>query len=65
MDLYQVSDVDTVLLCSDGLTEEVDDNAIHKRTMTNSTYKETAIKLIFISNDKSGSDNLSLVTEDV
>lgn len=64
-DLYQVSDVDVVLLCSDGLTEEVDANTIHKCTVTASTYKQAAIELISTANENGGSDNISVVIGDV
>ena len=64
-DFYQVSDVDTVLLCSDGLTEEVDDSTIHKRAVTASTHEEAAIELISTANDNGGSDNVSVVIGDV
>lgn len=64
-DFYQVSDVDTVLLCSDGLCEEVDDSTIHKRTVAASTYEEAAVALISTANDNGGSDNVSVVIGDV
>lgn len=64
-DFYHVSDIDTVLLCSDGLTEEVDENTIHKHAVTASTHEEAAIELISTANDNGGSDNVSVVIGEV
>ncbi len=51
---------DTVLLCTDGLTEMVDDGAIQK-VLTGHAPREAAQKLIIAANERGGVDNITVV----
>ena len=51
---------DTILLCSDGLTEMVDDPAIGK-LLTGCPPRESAKKLIKAANERGGVDNITVV----
>ncbi len=52
---------DTLLLCSDGLTDMVDDYTIRKSIIQNSTSKETVESLIQTALEKGGIDNITVL----
>lgn len=61
MDIFNVElDVDGIFLCSDGLTNMLDDNQIAKVLSENSTLKEKLEKLVFKANNRGGNDNISI-----
>lgn len=61
MDIFNVEpDVTGVFLCSDGLTNMLDDNQIVKVLNDNLTIKEKMEKLIYKSNNRGGNDNISV-----
>ena len=68
MDIFNVElGVDGVFLCSDGLTNMLDDNQISKVLNDNGTLQEKLEKLVFKANNRGGNDNISiayLVKED-
>jgi len=55
------SNDDTLLLCSDGLTEHVSDNKILTKINDNKNLKEAASALINLANDRGGTDNITLI----
>lgn len=60
-DFYQASVEDaTLLLCSDGLPEELRDRVIHDVVTSASTLKEATEELIARANGNGGSDNISV-----
>ncbi len=63
VDLFRVSleEGDTVLLCSDGLTNMVEDERITQVLLGEGTLKEKAHKLVDEANDNGGRDNISVV----
>ena len=63
VDLFRVSleDGDTVLLCSDGLTNMVEDERINEILHGEGTLREKAHKLVDEANDNGGRDNISVV----
>lgn len=61
MDIFDVDpNVDAVFLCSDGLTNMLDDNQINKVLNDNLSSKEKMEKLIYKSNNRGGNDNISV-----
>jgi len=53
---------DIYLLCSDGLTDLVDDNIIESMlNVVSSNLDETAQKLVEVANDNGGKDNISVI----
>ncbi len=61
MDIFNVDlDIDGIFLCSDGLTNMLDDNQISKVLNENSTLKEKLEKLVFKANNRGGNDNISI-----
>ena len=68
MDIFNVElGVDGIFLCSDGLTNMLDDNQITKVLNENGTLQEKLEKLVFKANNRGGNDNISiayLVKED-
>ena len=61
MDIFNVDlNIDGILLCSDGLTNMLDDNQISKVINGDGTIEEKLQKLIFKSNNRGGSDNISI-----
>ncbi len=61
MDIFDVeTDVDGILLCSDGLTNMLDDDQISKVLNEDTTIKEKISKLIIKSNNRGGTDNISV-----
>lgn len=61
MDIFDVErDVDGVMLCSDGLTNMLDDEQISKVLCEKSSIEEKLKKLIIKSNNRGGTDNISV-----
>lgn len=62
-DIYeeQLQTGDIVLLCSDGLTNMVDDASIHNILSSTKTLDEKADSLIELANKNGGQDNISVV----
>lgn len=61
MDIIEVeSDVDGVMLCSDGLTNMLDDEQIAKVLSDNNPIEERLSKLIVKCNNRGGTDNISV-----
>lgn len=53
-------DIDSILLCSDGLTTMLDNEQIEKVLLSDSNIEDKVIKLIRKSNNRGGSDNISV-----
>jgi protein phosphatase len=61
MDIFNVElGVDGIFLCSDGLTNMLDDNQITKVLNEDGTLKEKLEKLVFKANNRGGNDNISI-----
>ena len=61
MDIFNVElDIEGVFLCSDGLTNMLDDNQMSKVLSDNSTIQEKLEKLVFKANNRGGNDNISI-----
>lgn len=61
MDIFNVElTVDGIFLCSDGLTNMLDDNQIAKVLNDKATLKEKLEKLVFKANNRGGNDNISI-----
>lgn len=61
MDIFDVTDsVDGVLLCSDGLTNMLTEEQIEKVLEENKTIEEKMQKLISKSNNRGGTDNITV-----
>ena len=61
MDVFDVeTDVDGIMLCSDGLTNMLDDEQIAKVLSEKSSIDERLNKLIVKSNNRGGTDNISV-----
>lgn len=60
-DYYRIDVTGTMLLCSDGLSEEVNDDSIHELVDTTADLDEVADKLVARANENGGSDNISVV----
>ncbi len=61
MDIFNVDlNVDGIFLCSDGLTNMLDDNQISKVLNENIPLKDKLEKLIFKANNRGGNDNISI-----
>lgn len=61
MDIFDVErDVDGVMLCSDGLTNMLDDEQISKVLCEKTSVEEKLTKLIIKSNNRGGTDNISV-----
>lgn len=60
LDIFDVeTDVDGILLCSDGLTNMLDDDQISKVLSEDLTIEEKLLKLIYKCNNRGGNDNIS------
>lgn len=57
----EVSEGDTVLLCSDGLTNMIDDKDIKQIILGQRDIVEKAERLVQTANEKGGSDNITVV----
>lgn len=61
MDIFNVElGVDGILLCSDGLTNMLDNDSIEKVLNSDMTIEEKLEKLVFKANNRGGSDNISI-----
>ena len=61
MDIFNVElGVDGIFLCSDGLTNMLDDNQITKVINESVSIKEKLEKLVFKANNRGGNDNISI-----
>ncbi len=61
MDIFDVeTDIEGILLCSDGLTNMLDNNQIEKVLSEKLTIDEKVIKLIYKCNNRGGTDNVSV-----
>jgi protein phosphatase len=61
IDVFDVSiDIDAVFLCSDGLTNMLDNEQIEKVLNADMSAEEKMQKLIFKSNNRGGNDNISV-----
>lgn len=61
LDIFDVDpDIDGVLLCSDGLTNMLDNDQIIKVLNEKLTLEEKVIKLIYKCNNRGGNDNISV-----
>ena len=61
MDIFDVENtVDGILLCSDGLTNMLDDSQIERVLNEDLTEEEKVKKLILKSNNRGGNDNISI-----
>ncbi len=62
---HQVLVGDTYLLCSDGLSDMIDDAAIAKILTTELTLEQKASQLIDLANENGGRDNISVLLVEV
>ena len=61
MDIFDVeTDVDGILLCSDGLTNMLEQDQIMKVLDTDASVEEKLNKLVIKSNNRGGTDNISI-----
>ncbi len=61
MDIFNVElNIDGIMLCSDGLTNMLDDTQIAKVLTGEGSIEEKLQKLVFKSNNRGGSDNISI-----
>lgn len=61
MDIFNVElNVDGIFLCSDGLTNMLDDNQISRVLNEDTTLKEKLEKLVFKANNRGGNDNITI-----
>lgn len=61
MDIFNVElNIEGILLCSDGLTNMLDDNQIAKVLQEEMTINEKLEKLVFKANNRGGNDNISI-----
>ena len=60
MDIFDVeTDIEGIMLCSDGLTNMLEDNQIEKVLDSDLTIDEKLQKLIYKCNNRGGTDNIS------
>lgn len=57
----ELQEGDYILLCSDGLTNMVDDSAIHRIVTGEGSLKDKACRLIREANGRGGTDNIAVV----
>ena len=61
MDIFNVElNIDGIFLCSDGLTNMLDDNQISKVLGESTSLKDKLEKLVFKANNRGGNDNISI-----
>ena len=61
MDIFNVElGIDGIFLCSDGLTNMLDDRTIEKVINSDMDIEEKLDKLIYKANNRGGSDNISI-----
>lgn len=57
----EITDNDIVLMCSDGLTNMIDDNEIREIIITEGVSQEAVLKLVQTANQNGGRDNISVI----
>lgn len=57
---FEIEPGDQVLLCSDGLTNKVDDETLKDMLTTLSSAEEKADQLVQLANDNGGEDNITV-----
>ena len=62
---HQVQVGDLYLMCSDGLSDMIDDEAIHKAVTSELDLDQKAKQLIDLANENGGRDNISVLLVDV
>ena len=61
VDIFNVElGIDSIFLCSDGLTNMLDDHTIEKILNSDASIEEKLEKLVFKANNRGGSDNISI-----
>lgn len=61
MDIFDVeTDIDGIFLCSDGLTNMLDEEQINKVLLSDLSIEDKVNKLIIKSNNRGGTDNISI-----
>jgi protein phosphatase len=58
---FEMEAADTVLVCSDGLTDLVDDDQILKTIRASRDFKASAEALVELANQRGGHDNISVI----
>ena len=58
---YRLQKGDTILMCSDGLTDMVDDDEIFRIVKSGRDIVETAKELVEKANENGGKDNIGIV----
>lgn len=64
IDFFEVEDIktgDVIIMCSDGLSNMMDDSVIEEVVRSHGTLKEKANKLIEIANNNGGRDNIAVI----
>ena len=61
----EISSGDLFLLCSDGLTDMVDDNLIYKVLSSSMDLSQKAEKLVEMANSAGGRDNVTVVLAEI
>jgi PPM family protein phosphatase len=61
LEQFQLADLDRLLLCSDGLTDMVDDNVIQSVLSEIESPQEAAARLLELALDAGGKDNITIV----
>ena len=61
VDLLRLEDGDRVLLCSDGLTDRVADDAIAKTLSETESSKDACAELVRLALDSGGRDNVTVI----
>ena len=59
-DCVDISAIQSILLCSDGITNMVDEEAIEKVLTSDLEIEDKVIKLIRKANNRGGTDNISI-----
>jgi serine/threonine protein phosphatase PrpC len=62
---HQVQVGDLYLMCSDGLSDMIDDDAIHNIVTSEMTLEQKASQLIDLANENGGRDNISVLLVEV
>lgn len=57
----EITQEDIILMCSDGLTNMIDDSEIHEIVKTEGVSSDTALSLIQKANQNGGRDNISVI----
>jgi protein phosphatase len=62
-DVYEIQPLpgDLVLMCSDGLTDMLSDEEIHRVVLEGGSLEEICSRLVADANERGGSDNITVV----